>query len=53
MRVRVTIPAADVKRLKVRILEGAEKVESEDEGEEDWMVVSFLEHCIPYSNVSQ
>ena len=42
MRVRVTIPAADVDRLKTRILESGEKVESEDEGEEGWMAVSHL-----------
>lgn len=50
MRVRVTIPTADMARLKTRILESAEKVESEDESDEDWMAVSLRLHVSLYSN---
>jgi ribosome maturation protein SDO1 len=42
MRLRVTIPTVDKERLRARIIEGAEKVESEYDGEEDWVVVSIL-----------
>jgi hypothetical protein len=38
MRVRITMPAKDGKRLKEQVLQGAEKVEDEDWGEE-WEVV--------------
>lgn len=40
MRVRVTMPAKVAERLKDRIMEGAEKVEDEDMGEEEWETVS-------------
>ena len=53
MRVRVTVPATDVERLKIRILEGAEKVESEDAGEEDWVAVCLFPcHLFSHSEVS-
>ena len=42
MRVRVTMPTADGKRLREKILEGAEKVEDDEMGNEDWEVVSIL-----------
>jgi ribosome maturation protein SDO1 len=47
MRVRVTVPATGVERFKTRILEGAETVENEDAGEEDWVAVSLL-HVIHF-----
>lgn len=40
MRVRLTVPVKDAKRLKEKIVEGAEKVEEEDWGQEEWEVVS-------------
>jgi ribosome maturation protein Sdo1 len=42
MRVRVTMPTADSKRLREKILEGAEKVEDEETGQEEWEVVRRL-----------
>ena len=40
MRVRVTMPTKDGKRLREQILEGAEKVEADETGAEEWEVVS-------------
>lgn len=40
MRVRVTVPTKDGKRLREKILEGAEQVEDEETGETEWEVVS-------------
>ena len=40
MRVRVTMPNADGKRLREKILEGAEKVEVDEMGQNEWEVVS-------------
>ena len=39
MRVRVTMPTAVGKRLREKILEGAEKVEDDEMGNEEWEVV--------------
>ena len=39
MRVKVSIPAADQERLKVKLLEGAEKVEHDITVKDDWEVV--------------
>jgi len=44
MRVRVTMPTADAERLKVQIFEGAERVEDELNGVDDWVAVR-LYHC--------
>ncbi len=42
MRVRVTMPVKDGKRLREQIVEGAEKVEGDEMGQEEWEVVSLL-----------
>lgn len=39
MRVRVTMPNADGKRLREKILEGAEKVEVDEMGQNEWELV--------------
>lgn len=39
MRVRVTMPTKDGKRLREQIVEGAEKVEEDEMGQEEWEVV--------------
>jgi ribosome maturation protein SDO1 len=39
MRVRITMPSKDGKRLKEQVVQGADKVEDEDWGEE-WEIVS-------------
>ncbi|KAG6869041.1 hypothetical protein C0993_004714 [Termitomyces sp. T159_Od127] len=43
MRVRVTMPTADSKRLRERIIEGAEKVEDDETGQEEWEVVMLID----------
>ncbi|GLB36588.1 putative SBDS protein C-terminal domain [Lyophyllum shimeji] len=43
MRVRVTMPTADSKRLREKILEGAEKVEVDETGQEEWEVVMLID----------
>lgn len=40
MRVRITMPTTDSKRLRQRIIDGAEKVEDDETGQEEWEVVS-------------
>ncbi|KAG8698918.1 hypothetical protein FRC09_006942 [Ceratobasidium sp. 395] len=42
MRIRITMPSKDGKRLKEQILQGAEKVEDEDWGE-DWEVTILID----------
>lgn len=42
MRVKVTMPSDDGKRIRERIMEGAEKVEADDMGEQQWEVVSTV-----------
>jgi hypothetical protein len=51
MRVRVTVPTKDGKRLRDQILEGAERVEDEETGQAEWEVVSAASFLIysPYS----
>lgn len=39
MRVRVTMPTQDGKRLREKIVEGAEKVEDDEMGQDQWEVV--------------
>ncbi|KAF9263124.1 Shwachman-Bodian-diamond syndrome protein [Marasmius fiardii PR-910] len=43
MRVRVTIPAADGKRLREKVLEGAEKVEDDEMGNDGWEVIMLID----------
>ncbi|KAF8320592.1 Shwachman-Bodian-diamond syndrome protein [Cantharellus anzutake] len=44
MRVRVTMPAKDGKRLKEKVIEGAEKVEDEDwGGQDEWEVIMLID----------
>ena len=43
MRVRVTMPTADGKRLKEKVIEGAEKVEEDEMGQTDWEVVMLID----------
>lgn len=42
MRVRVSMPTADGKRLREKIIEGAEKIEDEETGQEEWEVVRLI-----------
>lgn len=42
MRVRVTMPTADGKRLREKVVEGAEKVEDDEMGQDQWEVVSMI-----------
>jgi len=43
MRVRVTVPTKDGKRLREQILEGAEQVEDEETGQTEWEVVMLID----------
>ncbi|KAJ8091329.1 hypothetical protein AAF712_013574 [Marasmius tenuissimus] len=43
MRVRVTMPVADGKRLREKVLEGAEKVEDDEMGNDGWEVVMLID----------
>ncbi|KAF9785945.1 SBDS protein C-terminal domain-containing protein [Thelephora terrestris] len=43
MRVRVTVPTKDGKRLREHILEGAEQVEEEETGQAEWDVVMLID----------
>jgi len=43
MRVRVTMPTKDGKRLKEKMIEGAEKVEDEDWGQDEWEVIMLID----------
>lgn len=40
MRVRVTMPTVDGKRIREQVIEGAEKIEDDEMGQEQWEVVS-------------
>jgi ribosome maturation protein SDO1 len=42
MRVRITMPTKDGKRLKDQVVANADKVEEDDFGSEEWEVVSDL-----------
>jgi ribosome maturation protein SDO1 len=42
MRVRVSVPAEDIDRLREKLLEGIEKVESEEKGQDEWEGVCCL-----------
>lgn len=39
MRVRITMPSKDGKRLKEKILESADKIEEDEFGQNDWELV--------------
>ena len=39
MRVRVTMPTKDGKRLREKVIEGAEKIEDDEMGQQQWEVV--------------
>jgi ribosome maturation protein SDO1 len=39
MRVKVAMPTADSKRLREKIIQGAEKIEDDETGQEEWAVV--------------
>ncbi|KAJ3724297.1 Shwachman-Bodian-diamond syndrome protein [Lentinula guzmanii] len=43
MRVRVTMPIADGKRLREEVLEGAEKVEEDEMGQNEWEVIMLID----------
>ncbi|KAG6902989.1 hypothetical protein C0995_008562 [Termitomyces sp. Mi166 len=43
MRVRVTMTTADGKRLREKIIEGAEKVEDDETGQEEWEVIMLID----------
>lgn len=42
MRIKVSLPVADAKLLREKVLEGAEKVEHDETKQEDWEAV-----CLP------
>ena len=42
MRVRVSMPTKDGKRLREQIVEGAEKIEVDEMGQDEWEVVSIF-----------
>lgn len=39
MRLRVTMPTEDGKRLREKVIEGAEKIENDEMGQQQWEVV--------------
>ncbi|KAF5377246.1 hypothetical protein D9615_006406 [Tricholomella constricta] len=43
MRVRVSMPTADSKRLREKITEGAEKIEDDETGQEEWEVIMLID----------
>ncbi|KAF7340141.1 Shwachman-bodian-diamond syndrome protein [Mycena venus] len=43
MRVRVTMPTADGKRLREKVLEGAETVEGDEMGQNEWEVIMLID----------
>ncbi|KAF8746218.1 hypothetical protein AX14_000019 [Amanita brunnescens Koide BX004] len=43
MRVRVFVPAEDIDRLREKLLEGAEKVESEEKAQDEWEGVMLID----------
>jgi ribosome maturation protein SDO1 len=48
MRVRVSMPTADGKRLREKIIEGAEKIEDDETGQEEWEVVRISAMAVVY-----
>ncbi|KAJ7767513.1 SBDS protein C-terminal domain-containing protein [Mycena maculata] len=43
MRVRVTMPTADGKRLREKIIEGAQTVEDDEMGQDEWEVIMLID----------
>ncbi|KAF8307220.1 Shwachman-Bodian-diamond syndrome protein [Clavulina sp. PMI_390] len=43
MRVRITMPAKDGKRLREQIVESAEKVEEDEFGDMDWLLIMLID----------
>ncbi|KAF8167873.1 SBDS protein C-terminal domain-containing protein [Crassisporium funariophilum] len=43
MRIKVSLPVADATRLREKVLEGAEKVEHDETGVEDWEVTMLID----------
>ncbi|KAK7014775.1 hypothetical protein VNI00_019273 [Paramarasmius palmivorus] len=43
MRVRVTMPTADGKRLREKVIEGAETVEDDEMGKDEWEVIMLID----------
>ncbi|RDB29211.1 Ribosome maturation protein SBDS [Hypsizygus marmoreus] len=43
MRVRVSMPTHDSKRLREQIIQGAEKIEDDETGQEEWEVVMLID----------
>ncbi|KAF8887748.1 SBDS protein C-terminal domain-containing protein [Infundibulicybe gibba] len=43
MRVRVSMPTADSKKLREKVTEGAEKIEIDETGQEEWEVVMLID----------
>ncbi|KAJ7922934.1 SBDS protein C-terminal domain-containing protein [Mycena leptocephala] len=43
MRIRVTMPTADGKRLREKVLEGAETVEEDEMGQDEWEVIMLID----------
>ncbi|KAJ7293887.1 SBDS protein C-terminal domain-containing protein [Mycena rebaudengoi] len=43
MRVRVTLPTADGKRLREKIIEGAETVEDDEMGKDEWEAIMLID----------
>ncbi|KAI0628518.1 Shwachman-Bodian-diamond syndrome protein [Trametes polyzona] len=43
MRVRVSLPAADVEKLTSKILEGADSVEKDEQGPDDWEAILLID----------
>lgn len=47
MRIRVTMPIEEGKRLRDKVIETAESIESDKTGQEDWDVVSYKAYSCP------
>ncbi|KAF8807626.1 Shwachman-Bodian-diamond syndrome protein [Phlegmacium glaucopus] len=43
MRIKVSLPATDAKLLREKVLEGAEKVEHDETGQEDWEAILLID----------
>ncbi|KDQ54940.1 hypothetical protein JAAARDRAFT_134882 [Jaapia argillacea MUCL 33604] len=43
MRVRITMPTKDGKRLREKIIEGAEKIEDDEMGQEKWELIMLID----------
>jgi len=45
MRIKVFVPAEEIDRLREKLLEGVEKVESDEKGQTEWEGVGHLTIC--------